>query len=362
MLARRCGAVFVGVSCAVLSLPAVGHAASGHQVRLGAPAAHGQVAHSAGGDPLADPAANVDPSNAFLNACYAMGTSKPANDTCDAAAVHDFNAVRSSEGLGPMRLPGDFAVLAVPVQLLVISNIERVDRGLVPVAGLSSALNAYAQQGADADADPPFPDPFRGTAGSANWAGAGDSALLDDFFWMYDDGLGSGNLDCTQSDQSGCWGHRHDILYAFGTPLLMGAAVTYNTGDGTSMAEEFIGGDTTDRPDVPPTWATITKVPTSVSLSASARKVKRHHKVTLTGKVVGLDPQAGSAGQHVVLQRRRPHSDWTALGSKRTDSSGVVRFHLRPTRSAKYRLAAPSGSQGTLTSRVLRIAVHRHAH
>lgn len=30
--------------------------------------------------------------------------------------------------------------------------------------------------------------------------------------WMYYDGPGGFNLDCTSSDSSGCWGHRDNIL------------------------------------------------------------------------------------------------------------------------------------------------------
>ena len=43
---------------------------------------------------------------------------------------------------------------------------------------------------------------------------------------MYDDGVGSGNLDCTAHHRGGCWGHRHDILWRFGSTgaLAMGAA------------------------------------------------------------------------------------------------------------------------------------------
>jgi hypothetical protein len=50
--------------------------------------------------------------------------------------------------------------------------------------------------------------------------------------WMFDDGLGSGNIDCSTHHPSGCWGHRHDVLWNFastGSPtpgLAMGAAMT----------------------------------------------------------------------------------------------------------------------------------------
>jgi hypothetical protein len=147
-----------------------------------------------------------------------MGRSKADNDKCDAVALRDFDKARAREGLGPMRLPGGFDRLTVPLQLLAISDIERVDRGLLPVIGLSSHLDSLAQQGANDDQDPPFPNPFYGSSGGGNWAGAGNSALLDDFFWMYDDGLGSGNIDCTQSDRSGCWGHRHNVIGDYERP------------------------------------------------------------------------------------------------------------------------------------------------
>ena len=53
--------------------------------------------------------------------------------------------------------------------------------------------------------------------------------------WLYDDGAGSGNVDCTTSHPSGCWGHRHDVLWGFaesGAPapvLVMGAAELHTT-------------------------------------------------------------------------------------------------------------------------------------
>jgi hypothetical protein len=45
------------------------------------------------------------------------------------------------------------------------------------------------------------------------------------YFWMYDDGPGSPNADCTPSNQSGCWGHRDNILgFGRATALAMGVA------------------------------------------------------------------------------------------------------------------------------------------
>jgi hypothetical protein len=204
-----------------------------------------------------------------------MGTSKAANDRCDTAALRDFNAVRRKEGLGPMTLPGDFDTLSVRAQLLAISSIERVDRGRPAVVGLSQRLNALAAKGAAADNDPPFPSPFPGTSGSGNWVGGVDSALLADFLWMYDDGPGSGNIDCRHRGAAGCWGHRKDIIRAFDAPLMLGAGVVRHTKWGTSMTELFIGGDHVDRANFSPTWAAISRTfpilvsRTAVTLSAA---------------------------------------------------------------------------------------------
>jgi hypothetical protein len=142
--------------------------------------------------------------------------------------------------------------MSVPVQLLNLSNLERVDRGLAPILGLSAALNQDAQSAAAQDQDP-MPTHFYGTVATGNWAAGYDSTLEADFAWMYDDGLGSDNLDCTNANPSGCWGHRHDILWHFDTPIAMGAGSA--TGQyGPSMTELFVGGDTrtgAGQPDAP---------------------------------------------------------------------------------------------------------------
>jgi hypothetical protein len=222
---------------------------------------------------ISNPPSNIDPSAAFEQACYPAPTA-----TCDSAALADFDSARAQEGLGPMSLPADFDSLPIPQQVFVIANIERVDRGLIPVEGLSSPINALAETGAANDDDPAFPDPFYGDAGGSNWAGAGSSALFAEFLWVYDDGLGSGNEDCTASDQSGCWGHRDNILESYDSPLLMGAAETADPTFGGSIAEEFISRDNKDTP-LSPQWSAVqAQFPvglstTSVSLSTSAAQM-----------------------------------------------------------------------------------------
>lgn len=209
---------------------------------------------------LSDPSASIAPSASFVDGCTSTDGSRTAVDVCMSVAIPDFNAARAGEGLTPLVLPNDFDLLSVPEQLLALTNIERVDRDLAPVPALSSTLNSLAQTGANAGQDPAFPTPFDGTSAGSNWF-AGTSSLLAVFEWMYDDGPGSGNGDCTAAGQLGCWGHRHTILgtgqaggfsVGYDNPIAMGAAI----GDG-SVTELLVGGDTTDKPDGTPTWDQI---------------------------------------------------------------------------------------------------------
>jgi hypothetical protein len=217
-----------------LSLPAVGLALI---LGLVVPA----TASAASGDP----AANRPLSRATLINC----SDDASSSSCIDSALADINAARADEGVPAMVLPSNFATMSVPVQLLNLANLERVDRGLAPILGLSAALDQDAQNAADRDEDP-MPTHFYGDVATSNWAGGDASTLEADYEWMYDDGMGSGNLDCTSSDQSGCWGHRHDILWHFSTPIAMGAG--YGTGQyGPSMTELFVGGDTKTGPGQP---------------------------------------------------------------------------------------------------------------
>jgi hypothetical protein len=52
---------------------------------------------------------------------------------------------------------------------------------------------------------------------------------MADFGWMYDDGPGGFNEECTPSDQSGCWGHRENILADYGAQPALGIGVLTTT-------------------------------------------------------------------------------------------------------------------------------------
>ena len=104
------------------------------------------------------------------------------------------------------------------------ASLDRRAEGLVPFTGLSARLGRLSMKGVRAGTDPSMPA-AAGTSWVANWAGGYPNALLAYQGWMYDDGLGSGNLACTTRRSSGCWGHRHDILVDTGRAgWTMGAA------------------------------------------------------------------------------------------------------------------------------------------
>jgi hypothetical protein len=190
---------------------------------------------------IADPPRNVLPKPDYTRSC--SGSGLDSSLACVDAALAAVNHARALEGVRPMVLPAGFSSLSVTDQLLVVVNLERVDRGLAPFVGLTAPLNRNAQVGADEADDPPELGPAY-QLDDAEWAGGSSNALDADYGWMYDDGYNSGNLDCPRRTSPGCWGHRKGILDDFGSgaDLVMGAA--YDTasdvhdGDvgGTSMA------------------------------------------------------------------------------------------------------------------------------
>jgi len=160
------------------------------------------LAPAAAGGATGDPPVNRTLSEATRQACGASSTGQ----ACQSAGLADLNAARATEGVGPMQLPADFGTLTVAQQLLVLSNLERVDRGLVPVIGLSGPLDQDALTGAQSDADPQ-PTQFNGNTWAANWEGGYGSPLEADFVWMHDDGYGSPNGDCNAPSDLECRGH-----------------------------------------------------------------------------------------------------------------------------------------------------------
>ena len=164
----------------------------------------------------------------------------PASD-CDRAnaaagdwGVANIDSCRALEGVGPLTLPTNWNTLTTVEQGFVLIDLERVNRGLAPILGLSPALSRLASAGAANGDDPAFPaGGFMG--GGAIWAGAG-SVLAADYLWMYDDGPNgfNSNLACPAAGAPGCWGHRDIILWdRSGGPLVAGGGYAGSGGNGS---------------------------------------------------------------------------------------------------------------------------------
>lgn len=208
------------------------------------------------------------PSNAFPTnmqaKCYdnvRMNTS-PANHTlvlaCLSAAARDYNHARSLEHLGAFRLPSNYLSLNTGQQLLVLINMERVDRGLRPIAGISRALSTYATAGATALKDPAFPSWSTPTQRGSILA-TGHDPLYDEYLFMYYDGYAAGmtwNADCFAPSAPKCWIHRHAQLRENTTPLLTG--IGWTTAGSGSMAALLLGQDSHDKADY---WMWSKEVP-----------------------------------------------------------------------------------------------------
>lgn len=197
-------------------------------VTLAAAVAHGAAAQGPVG---ADPGFNF-----LLGSLPAACWRAPKGAACLQASVAYLDRARAKLGQPPYVLPRNFVSLTAPEQALVLTNLDRVLYRLAPIPGLTAALDRAASAGVRAQADP---EPGNGWyAFTSNWAGGYPNIVLAYEGWMYDDGLGSGNLDCTRSHRSGCWGHRHDILWRFDPrgALAMGAAARTASGGRSGYA------------------------------------------------------------------------------------------------------------------------------
>jgi hypothetical protein len=306
--------------------------------RIGAWHAHALI-------PPQNPTSNAVPTSAMYENCVTTSPSSSQVSACDQETVSAIDAARASEDVGPMTLPVGYDQMPPAEQVLIVSNLERTDRGLAPVAGLSSSLDALAQQGAQHNTDPPFPNPFYGTGGGSNWAST-SSVIFANFLFMYDDGPGTGgiNIDCTTSNPSGCWGHRDNILGNFDQPILMGAA----TVSGTSLTEEFIGGDSVDQPDVTAWSSLATLFPVAVSTSAitlnSGSGAPKSSIVTVWDSGVNMN---------ITASITPASSEWS-LGSYSCNlqpgASCPLTVYLAPTpggvTSATLKITGPNGTVG----------------
>jgi hypothetical protein len=193
--------------------------------------------------PTGHPAHNVAPKPQYAADC-AHGRSNSA--ACIKHALAAINRARSLEHVRPMILPGNFTKLTFAEQTFVVTDLERVDRGLAPFRGLTAKLNRTAKAAAVADVDPV---PATSTIGrvvvqdyASNWT-SNFGPLAGDYGWMYDDGYGSYNIDCPARSAPGCWGHRDIILDTYGHKPMLISGVGCDPQSGLlSIAQLFVAG------------------------------------------------------------------------------------------------------------------------
>ncbi len=174
----------------------------------------------------ADTPAGTNPSSNYPMGQLPLACrSAPTSATCVNAGVYWLDQARASLHQGPYKLPSDFTSLPPDEQAFILVNLDRIQYGLDPITGLTRQFDGFALTGVHNDADPVSTNPD--IYGYGDWAGAYTNMVVAYEEWMYDDGLGSTNLDCTKAHPSGCWGHRHAVLTDFNTETgayAMGAA------------------------------------------------------------------------------------------------------------------------------------------
>jgi hypothetical protein len=211
------------------------------------PVSRAQAVTAPGGLP-----ANIAPQPNFLLSC--SGTQYDDSSACVGATLQAIANGRSHEGLPPLVLPSNWPQLSPGQQIFVATNLERTARGLPPMAAMAAILDQAAAQGAARDTDPGPPGGFPYAQWGSNWAGAVGNPLEALYFWMYDDGTGSANVDCTPSDQTGCWGHRENILLRLSCTLCLMGTGWDGAGYGSdpSMTELLV--ETSGSPALDFTW------------------------------------------------------------------------------------------------------------
>jgi hypothetical protein len=250
---RRAGAMTLGVA-ALVAVATLGRPAlAGGALNRGA-VVNGRAAPSAGIVPPRNPPKNLPPDPNFYSSC-AVGA---LDDTpaCNSKVLQAIDRARGTEPVGPLRFDlAKFLKLSVSDQLFVIADLERVSRGEPPMTALTAQLDKAARAGAESDNDPSWSaTPLSGgthvLAWGSNWAGGSESALGADDGWMYDDGFGGHNGNCTSPKAAGCWGHRDNVLGQWqgdltgcspaDSQLVMGTAYAKSSRWATSFAEIFV--------------------------------------------------------------------------------------------------------------------------
>ncbi len=89
--------------------------------------------------PPQTPSSNIFPAPGYNGPC---GSVAAPNPYCPAGLTTLYGD-RQVEGVSPMSLPTTWNTLTPPEQLFVLTDLERIDRGIAPIDGLAANLDAY---------------------------------------------------------------------------------------------------------------------------------------------------------------------------------------------------------------------------
>ncbi|MGC1184993.1 MAG: hypothetical protein WBA31_07570 [Candidatus Dormiibacterota bacterium] len=179
------------------------------------------------GGPTANPTSNLTAD--FDGTCYYATYGSLA---CQQAELADIDSALATEGVGPLTWAMNLYSLPLAEQQFVVTNEERVLRGLPAITGMDTAADQNALTGAQDAEDPPVQSVPGEIAAKGDWA-EDYGALGSDFDWMYNDGPGSFNMDCPLGSTSSlCWAHRDAILTDTVTgPLAAPTGYIWTSGD-----------------------------------------------------------------------------------------------------------------------------------
>lgn len=205
------------------------------------------LVQSNSGDPDID--TNIAPNPDFVETCQPTDNSL----NCITQEIEAIDNAQVEEGLQPISINiAAFTELSSAEQMFVLTDLERVIRGLPPVQAMTTQLDSVATKGAVQMTDPAL-NGWTLTGGrsaiawDSNWAG-GLNTVGSDYFWLYSDGEGY-NIDCTPTDQSGCFQHEENVLAPIsGTcngqrtlpQMVMGAGTATTAEYGPSEAEIIV--------------------------------------------------------------------------------------------------------------------------
>ncbi|MGH9059530.1 MAG: cell wall-binding repeat-containing protein, partial [Acidimicrobiales bacterium] len=257
----------------------------------------------------------------------------------------------AQEGLAPIVLPDNWSSLTPAEKLFVFTDLERTSRGEAAVPDLVKTYDQAVAYGASHNQDPML----SGVSFGSIWAGGSSPYLVVNamYDWMYSDGPGSGNLDCTKAGQPGCWGHRDNILRHQPGPAVMDA-VAEVTAQTTSYAAAFVYGVSPKPSDVVLTWAAeqphLAKASGSGGTGPQA-KVTRLAGSTRVGTAIAVSkvafPAAHSA-RAVVLARDDRFPDALTGGPLARAEDGPLLLTgssgLDPATLAEIKRVVPAGA------------------